>query len=540
MNDLTDEHIRIIQQELAGKIGREAKRLANKLALEFACDLSRIYHHSRDVRPRRKQRNDAGAMRAIDPQVFNALAWHTVNADFSAPHLSDIAAGNHLGKVNAGTYNRQLRNRGIDRKNNKLDLKPYQSFEAKEPNILHQMDSTVAQQFYLDDDGSIGYEPEMLHNKNKPGNKKPRLTLLGLVDDYSRCRFARFVLSNNTFAWMNFLYEAWRPKADRNGFPFYGMPTLIYTDNDATVKSARFVAAMEKLNIKNPRHAIGNSRAKGKVEVGFKILQEFEKITLFKKWRSLEEANADLDDFLYAINGRKHSVTGEIPFARWLAIRPARLLDVPDADIFRILHREPITRVLQKNLIVSIDGKHWQLPFRKPFVNFIDSRIEIYRAPDEAEKIYAVLDNKEYEVHYLAPGKLGIGGKREELPKPEALERRESLQAASAPGLQLSGFYKDLYRKEYPAPAAREFDAIRITGDGRAELVRTKIWFKTLCQQEDIISSPPDFHENNWVESLFGDKTELPEKHLLGIVNQVKSGAVQITQPKPLALAKAG
>jgi hypothetical protein len=69
--------------------------------------------------------------------------------------------------------------------------------------------------------------------------------------------------------------------------------------------------------------------------------------------------------------------------------------------------------------------------------------------------------------------------------------------------------------------------------------VRTKIWFKTLCQQEDIISSPPEFHEHNWVESIFGEKTELPEKHLLDVINQLKSGAVQITQPKPLALAKA-
>lgn len=540
MTDLTHEHIRIIQQELAGKNGREAKRIAQKLAIEFNCDPSRIYHHSLDVRPRRKQRADAGTMRAIDPQVFNALAYYTVNGDFSAPHLSDIAAGNHLGKVNAGTYNRQLRKRGIDRKRNQQDLKPYQSFEAKEPNILHQMDSTVSQQFYLDDDGSIGYESAILHNKNKPGNKKPRLTLIGLVDDYSRCRFARFVLSNNTFAWMNFLYDAWRKKDDQIGFPFYGMPRLLYTDNDSTVKSGRFTLAMEKLGIKNPRHAPGNPRAKGKAEVSFRTLQEFEKITLIKQWQSLEQANADLNDFLYALNGRKHSVTGQIPFERWLSIRPARLLDVPDEEIFRILHRDLIARVLQKNLLVSIDGKEWQLPFRPPFVNFIHKKVEIYRVPDEARKIYLVLDAKEYEVQYLAPGKLGVGGKRAELPKPEALERRESLQAASAPGLQLSGFYKDLYRKEHVAPAAQEFDPIRITGDGRAELVRTKIWFKTLCQQEDIISSPPEFHEHNWVESIFGDKTELPEKHLLGIINQIKSGAVQITQPQPLALAKAG
>jgi len=540
MTDLNHEHIRIIQQELVGKIGREAKRIAQKLALDFNCDTSRIYHHSRDVRPRRKQRTDAGAMRAIKPHIFDALTWYTVNADLSAPHLSDIAAGNHLGKVNAGTYNRQLRKRGIDRKRNQQDLKPYQSFEAPEPNILHQMDSTVSQQFFLDDDGSVGYEPAMLHNKNKPGNKKPRLTLIGLVDDHSRCRFARFVLGNHTFAWMTFLYEAWRRKDDPTGFPFYGMPKILYSDNDSVIKSKKLKQAMELLGVKVISHAVGNSRAKGKVEVSFKILQEFEKITLIKKWSSLAQANADLFDFLYALNGRKHSVTGQIPFERWLAIQPARLLDVPDDEIFRILHREPITRVLQKNLVVSIDGKQWQLPYRKPFVNFIDSKIEIYRAPNEIEKIYLVLDNKEYQVNYLAPGKLSLGGKREELPKPEALERRESLQAASAPGLQLSGFYKDLYRKEHVAPAGQEFDAIRITGDGRAELVRTKIWFKTICQQEDLIASPPEFYENNWVDTIFGDKTELPEKNLLGIINQLKTGAIQIIQPKPLALAKTG
>lgn len=540
MTDLQNEKIRIIQHELAGKKGKEARRIATKLARDFGCDITRIYEHSREVRPKRKPRADTGAMRAMNEQTFNALAWHTVNADLSAPHIADIAAGNDLGKVSAATFNRHLRRRGIDRKNNKKDLTPYQSFEAAEPNILHQMDSTVAQQFYLDDDGSIGYEPELLKNKNKPGNKKPRLHLLALIDDHSRCRFARFTLGNHTFAWMTFLYEAWRRKDDATGFPFYGLPTMLYSDNDSVVKSAKFKQAMELLAVKFLAHKVGNPRAKGKVEVSFKILQEFEKITKIKQWRSLDEANADLFDFIYGLNGRKHSVTGQIPFARWLHIRPARLLDVPEAEIFRILHRESLTRILQKNLIVSIDGKPWQLPFRAPFVNFIDKKVQIYRAPDESEKIYIVLDNKEYQVQYLAPGKLGTGGKRAELPKPEALERRESLQAASAPDLQLSGFYEKLYRQEWKTPAGQDFDVIRITGDNRAELVRTKLWFIGVCQEELDFSGPPAFHEMNWINSIFGDKNELPEKHLLGLIHDIKSGAVQISQPQPLALAKVG
>lgn len=529
---LSTEQVRIITEEMAGLLGQAAKNKARVLALQFGCTVSRIYHYSKAVRPQRKPRADRGKLKAMAEDTFNTLATLTVKHDLSAPHVSNIANGNHLGEVSSATFNRHLRQKGISRRNNKKDLKPYIKWQAKAPNYLHQLDSTVAQQFFLDDDGAIGVESGRDHNKNKPGNKKPRLTLLSLVDDFSRCVYARFMLNNNLLSWMNFLNYAWQRKEDDSGFPFCGLPKMLYSDNDSVVKAGRFVNAMEKLGVKIIKHEVGNPRAKGKVENSMKLLQEFEKITQVRKWTSLEEANRDLFDYLYYVNGRKHGAVNEIPFLRWQRLPNEGLRHVPEEEIFRLLHMESFTRVVNKNLTLKISGREWQLPWRSPFINSIGQTIEIYAPPDERNKIFVVLENKEYEVHFAEAELRMAGGKHAELPKPEALHRREALQAAEDPQLKLSGFYKGMYRKNYLPKAGQEFDETRITGEKTATLVRTKVWFIRECQEQLGFEAPPTYSERAWIDSVFGERTEVADTELKQLMEKVHHGEIIIEYRK--------
>lgn len=526
---LSKEALRIIKQEMAGLTGEQAKRQAKVLAMQLNCDISRIYHYSKAVRPARKSRSDKGKIKAMPEQTFEALSVLTVKYDLSAPHVSNIARGNNIAEVSAATFNRNLRKLGISRRQNQKDLKPYVSWEASAPNNLHQLDSTVAQQFYLDDDGAIKFESARDHNKNKPGNKKPRLTLLSLVDDYSRCIYARFMLNNNLLSWMNFLNFAWQRKPDEAGFPFCGLPKILYSDNDSVIKAGRFKAAMKKLGVEPISHMPGNPRAKGKVESSFRTLQEFEKITQVRKWKSLEEANADLFDFLYFLNNRTHSATKEVPFARWQRLPNDGLRNVPDDEIFRILHMESFTRLVQKNLTLKISGREWQLPWRQPFINQIGKQIEIYAPPQEVDKLFVVIENKEYEVHYAATDLRKAGGRHAELPKPEALIRREALQAAEDPKLKMSGFYKDLYRRSYMPKQGQEFDNSRITGINPAPLMRTKVWFIQACQEHLGFNAPPTNEERAWIDGAFGERTEVPDAELRSLMEKIKNGETVIT-----------
>lgn len=513
---------------MAGLTGKAAKRQAKILAKQLRCDVSRVYQHSKTMRPRRGQRKDSGAMRAIKPDSFEKLAAYTVKLDLSGPHIADISGANLLGEISAATYNRQLRQQGISRRNNKKDLLPYVRWQAKLSNQIHQIDSTVAQQFYLDDDGSIGYESTLTKNKNKPGNRKPRLHLLSLVDDFSRAIYARFTLGNHTFAWMEFLYEAWRKKDDDAGFPFHGLPKILYSDNDTVVKSGKFTHAMQALNVKIVTHKVGNPRAKGKVEGSFKLLQEFEKVTRVRNWQSLEEANADLFDYLYMCNNRKHSTTKQASFARWQSITAERLMEMPEQEIFRLLHIESQTRLINKNMTVKIEGKEWQLPFRSPFINHVGAKVEIYRMPGDFEKLWMILDGKEYEVLYCPTEIRAAGGQHEEMPKPRALQRREELQQTEEGELRLTGIYKERYRRPYMTKDGKEFEAARIAGEQPAPLMRTKLWFIQYCQEHLGFDGPPRQEEREWIADQFNEATEMNELTLLAAARRLQNGEVTI------------
>jgi len=511
---LTSEQKRVISQEMAGLSGSEAKGKALALAQEFGCDWTRVYFYSRDVRPKRKRREDAGKLRAVDEEVLDRLSFFTVNYDMSAPHVAEIYAANSDGEwIAPSTYNRWLRNRDISRRRNKKDIKPWVPWEAPEPNFLHQVDSTVAQQFYLDDDGSIGFESKVKRYKNKPGNRKPRLTLISLVDDYSRVGYARFALGNHAFAWMDFLFHAWAKKDDTSGFPMHGLPKFLYTDNDSVVKSKKFQRAMDKLGVRPIQHEAGNSRATGKVENRFKFLQEFEKITQFEGWKSLDEANKALFDYLYYVNNRVHGGTKEVPFERWIKVSRERLRAAPSEEIFRHLHMDGVRRKINGKVRVSIDGREWQLPYREPFINFIGQSVELYWHPQDLDLIYVVLNGKEYPVQYAEPGMRGFG-RYQELPEPAGLLRRKEIQAREAPDMKMSGFYKERHRRAYIAPdAAEPFDDSKIEIK-TAGVVRTKTWFIQQLQREFLVDIPPLPHQTEWVDTYFGDSTEKMEGEL--------------------------
>ncbi|MFQ5627888.1 MAG: hypothetical protein ACE5I1_03940 [bacterium] len=532
---LTEEKKRIIAREMAGLTGKAAKLKAKTLAKDFKVDVSRIYYYSKDTRPRRKRRADNGAMRAIDKNVFEKLSYYTVKDDFSADHISDIAVANNMGEIAPPTFNRHLRQQGISRRLNKQDLRLYQNFQAPFPNHTHQIDATVSQQFYITEDFRIEYDGLLKeYYAKKKGRQKDKrmLYLLLLIDDHSRATYGEFSASNHTFSWMNFLYNAWKIKEDAGGFPFHGLPKFIYTDQDPIFKSKKFQKTMQILLGKKRviMHEPGNPRAKGKVERAFQVMQEFEKVTKGCKWQSLEEANADLFDYLYKVNNRVHSRTKMAPFESWINIPAERLLAVPDEEIFRILHMDADWRNINKNMTISLNGQLWQLPWRKPFIEHPNEKVEIYWYPFDATKIYVVIDDQEYEISYKAQD-IRSTGKHSELPKPEALKRREEIEQRESPGLKTTQIYKERYRRTYLGKHAQQFDEKKITGGkDRSGPMRTPIWFMAECQKKYYFDSPPTPEQKALVKQVFDGKPELPEAEIAHWLEKLSKGEIEFKQ----------
>ena len=514
---MSEDQVREIKQEMFGLTGRAARQKASYLAEMMGVDVSRIYWYSRDVRPGRKARADKGVLRSVNESDLEKLLVFTVQHDFAAPHLAEIAKENGV-NIHPATYNRILRERRLSRRENKQDLRPYRRWEAEHPNDLHQIDSTVSQQFYLADDGGVGYEAPHERYKNKPGNKKPRLVLIQVLDDHSRVKCARFTLGNHYMAWMNTLHYAWRKKENRS-FPFYGLPRVLYSDNDSVIKSRRFTKAMARLGVEIKTHEVGESRAKGKVEGGFKMLQEFEKVTKIKKWKSLDEANAALEDFLIWYNSRKHGSTGERPFARWLRIDPARLINTPREELFNLLHLDFTQRKIYPDLHIYMFGKEFQLPRREPFINWIGKKVEVCWYPRETERIFVVIDDKDYEIEYRQVD-IHAAGTYKHVMKPANIALKEKIEEMDTPDWRLTGFYTEKYGQMWLPKEGREFDESRITGE-RKGVMRTQAWFIARLQERMLFEVPVTAEEKNWTTGIFGGRDEAPERELLDAIDKL-------------------
>lgn len=360
----------------------------------------------------RQARADAGRTRlVIAPEVEAFMEALTKQADLAASHVLHLTA-QHFGLaphfMSPATYNTWLRKKRLSRRDNARDLRPHRRFEAALPNDLHHYDTTVAEAYYLNDDGSIGFEPGFKRYKNKPGNKRPRLILYALIDDHSRVIYARFYVSENAYNLLDFVFRAWSQKEDKR-FPFYGIPRAFYADLGSPSRSARFLAAMRKLGVEMVATTPSSSqeygsRKHGKIErvFGEGLLGEFMKLTLIYRFASIDELNATLFEWLIWKNNSRHSVTREVRFARW-AQRVGAPRSMPEAELFQLLHYEHTERVVTGNLQISLNGRAYQLPYERPYLNWVGLKVEVYWHPTQADKVSVVYDHHEVEVGALAP-----------------------------------------------------------------------------------------------------------------------------------------
>lgn len=501
--------------------GGSFRATAKELASVYNVDISRIYHYTKDLRPGRKKRTDSGARKAISQDDYMALAKLTVDYDFAATTLERKGSLNGI-EFNAATFRRYLREDRMSRRDLKKDLEPWRRWEARYSNDYHQLDTTVAQQFYLDDDGSFGYEKSWSVNKNRPGNRKPRLTLAQLKDDHSRVVYAEFILGNNTLAWMKFLYRAWKKKT--GAFPFFGLPKALYSDNDSVIKSEKFVYAMHRLKVEVRTHMPGNSRAKGKVESGFKVLQEFEKMCKLVKFKSLEEANAYLWNELLYWNNKIHGSTGEKPFVRWTAGLNGEPRMVPDQQLYETLCLNFDKSLIYNNITIKKFGKTFQLPRKRPFINYVQQMVDIAWHPENENKIWVILDNKDYEIDY-APVDVHEAGEFRAVATPDYLKLRKQVQETDISHFDITKQETDF--PDYHVPEGKAFED---TQARTIDPMASKFVAIGMLQDEDLFSKPLTPTQDDLLEQLFAGRPEIPRSEVEQFIEKYKTHLLKVPE----------
>lgn len=524
---LTDAERQELRREARGLDANASIRpFCDEHAKLLGCHWSTVYRTIQaDLPTSRKTRSDAGTSRSLDEQTLGDLAAIVAQYDYDAELAIDTlnanraAAGEAEVEIHPETLRRHLRRLGVSRRENAQDLRVHRRWEAPHPGYLWQMDSTVAASWWIDTDDTVGYEAPVTLNKTKAGNGKPRIWLLGIVDDHTRVRWARFYTANSALAWRDMLIRAMRGfSPDLEKWPAFGIPERVYTDQDSAMKSAVMsqmleLLAIERLLAMPSTEQETNAQAKGKVErfLGV-LLHGFEKTVRAKRVSHLSELNRLLFQHLAWLNGRRHAETGEAPFERWLKKRDVRVLP-PEEVMGRVLRRE-VERVVAADVSIALDGKTYQLPRRAPFVDQIKKKVTVLYHEADLSKISVVIHGEEHVVEAVE-ALPDVAGEFKQAETPAAVElKRELLQRDLSHIDPLAVHEHRTKRADRQYVYRPETTPIVVPDRELAPVMVRRGKATDRAQRAGVIQVPPTDLERAALGRLFGDRKEIPESEL--------------------------
>lgn len=203
------------------------------------------------------------------------------------------------GLLNKTTVNRYLKTWGYD----------HLTMTRQPPAVRYQADySNQCWHFDLS-------QSDLKHVKQplwlEPGRGNPLLMLYSVVDDRSGVCYQEYhcVYGEDVEAALRFFFKAMTAK-DMDGFPFQGIPEMIYADNGPITKSRIFQNVMSCLGVKLATHMPEGkdgrrvtARSKGKVERPFRTVKEaYETLYHFHEPENEVEANLWLRQYLLHYN----------------------------------------------------------------------------------------------------------------------------------------------------------------------------------------------------------------------------------------------
>lgn len=409
---------------------------------------------------------------------------------------------------------------------------PARRIEADHPNQRWQFDTTISQQFYIDEKSNI---IQLYTHKNKPAPPdKARMALFLMVDDHSRVKMAKFYINDNKVNTMDFYTWCMLPKVDPSGndaraqFPCFGLPNDILTDKGPGIHAEFVTEKLERLGIGLKTHKKTLSKHKGKVERAIQVMQAFERLmtrTGKTKFKDIEEANVYLWNFLLVTNNTRHSVTGEKPFERWGRITSQQLrLPPAEEDIIRALRYQKVERAITKYRTFSIDGHTYTVPNRRPFVNYIGKdpmgntkKVDVYFVPNDYSEVILLLENQQYIIKEgkQKPDKIDKPRRnartttQRELDKINEFAKNFGELRKPAPDLQIQtrlGGEVPTYEENEGTP----FDRSSFNGRDVQAVQKMYDYFDAVSelQSMSLISRPPTEAELALVKDCFGGGTE--------------------------------
>ena len=332
------------------------------------------------ARPRALRRSDRGEPRVLPKatlerycEIIAAMKIRTANKQ--GHHLSTAEALRLLetygiqtpeGHVQAPpavlkktTVNRYLKQWGYDH-----------------PTLLRQPPAVRFQAQHSNECWHFDLSPSDLKHVKAPvwvqeGRGRPLLMLYSVVDDRSGVSYQEYhgVYGEDVEAALRFLFAAMSPKP-AEGFPFYGIPQMLYMDNGPIARSRVFHQVMKYLGVEVRTHLPQGkdgrrvtARSKGKVERPFRTVKEMqETLYHFHEPATEDEANAWLIQFLLRYNTMQHRSELHTRFADWLTNLPASgVRAMCSWERFCAFAREPERRQVGVDARIAVEGTQYEV-----------------------------------------------------------------------------------------------------------------------------------------------------------------------------------
>ncbi len=360
---------------------RVRRLLMEETAALYGVSVHTLYRALRErSRPKGVHRSDRGQPRKVSGgemerycEIIAAMKLRSSNQ--KGRHLSTVRALELLcehgmetpsgfiqppkGLLTTSTVNHYLKAWGYGH----ADLRrqpPAVRFQAEQSNQCWQFDLSPSDLKHLS-------QPPWVQS----GRGKPQLMLYSVVDDRSGACYQEYrcVYGEDAETALRFLFNAMSAKTIE-GFPFQGIPQMLYMDNGPIAKSRVFQNVMDCLGVKVVTHLPKGkdgrrvtARAKGKVERPFRTVKEaHETLYHFHQPETEEEANRWLHQYLLHYNSQPHRAENHSRMEDWLKHLPASgLLQMCSWERFCTFAREPEQRKVDGCARVSVAGVAYEV-----------------------------------------------------------------------------------------------------------------------------------------------------------------------------------
>lgn len=235
---------------------------------------------------------------------------------------------------------------------------PHVNMRSLHPNHVWQLDASVCVLYYLRN-GRVGVMDERKFNVRKPRDlarvSNKRVMRYACTDHTTGnvlCRYYN-VAGEDQQTLFEFLMWAMHRT---DGHVMHGVPWMLVWDAGSANMSHAISALLTALMIRHWAHVPGNPRAKGQVEGVHNIIErKFEGLLTFARIDSVEQLNAEMDQWLRAFNGTAiHSRHKHTRDGLWQTIRQDQLRLCPPVELCKVLmHSKPVERTVKGNLTVQ-------------------------------------------------------------------------------------------------------------------------------------------------------------------------------------------